>query len=86
LVIRDAVESGHFLLRLGREFSMDELQRLLSKDGYGAQAKNLKELGEALEAAGVSKVRKSANGSKRRLYRLPEGVEAKEAVQNPYGL
>ena len=79
--IRDAVESGHFL-ELGDEFSLDQLQRQLQKDGYGPQSKNVKELGEALEAAGVTKVRKATNGSKRRLYRLPEAIRA----QDPYAL
>jgi hypothetical protein len=53
IYIRDAVESSHLLKHLGREFSLDQLQRLLSKDGYGAQAKNLRELGTALKVAGV---------------------------------
>jgi hypothetical protein len=79
--IRDAVESGHFR-ELGPEFSLDQLQRQLQKDGYGPQSKNLKELREALEAAGVTKVRKTANGSKRRLWRLPEEVIAAD----PYAL
>jgi Family of unknown function (DUF5906) len=85
--ISDAIDSGHFLQQLTPEFSLDELQRQLQKDGYGVQSKNLKELGEALEAAGVTKLRKSANGSKRRLYRLPEDVIASQQEQSdPYAL
>jgi hypothetical protein len=81
--IRDAVESGH-LGQLGQEFSLDQLQRQLQKDGYGPQSKNLKELGEALEAAGVSKVRKAMNGSKRRLYRLPDdAIKRWEELTDP---
>jgi hypothetical protein len=84
--IREAVESGH-LAQLGREFSLDELQRLLQKDGYGSQSKNLKELGEALEAAGVSKVRKATNGTKRRLYRLPDdAIERGQELTDPIAL
>jgi hypothetical protein len=69
--ISEAVESGHFYGELGQEFTMDALQRLLHKEGYGQHAKNLKELGEALAMAGVEKIRKIVNGSKRRLYVLP---------------
>lgn len=73
--IAEAVESGHLVQALGMEFSLDALQRQLSIDGYGPQSKNLKELGAALEAAGVVKVRKSAGGSKRRLYAFPAHLE-----------
>lgn len=69
--ISEAVESGHFYGELGQEFTMDALQRLLHKEGYGQHAKNLKELGEALTMAGVEKIRKIVNGSKRRFYVLP---------------
>ena len=67
--IIDAVESGHFRTATGADtFTFDELQRLLHKDGYGQHAKNLKELGEALTMAGVTKSRPMVNGSKRRCY------------------
>jgi hypothetical protein len=69
--IVDAVVSGHFRRELGEEFSYDELQRQLSKDGYGAQAKNTKEVGEALKLAGAIQVRKSVGGQKVRRYTLP---------------
>jgi hypothetical protein len=72
--IREAVESGHLLEVLGREFSLDALQRQLSKDGYSAHAKNTKQLGEALEAAGIVKVRSTINGRKRRMFRFPDDV------------
>jgi hypothetical protein len=62
--IMDAVQSGHFETELaGRVFSLDALQRQLHKDGYGPQAKNVKELSDALQAAGVTK----------RRQRLPDG-------------
>jgi hypothetical protein len=86
--IRDAVESGHLLQHLGQEFSLDKLQRLLSKDGYGSQAKNLRELGTALKAAGVEGVRRPVNGAKARLYRIPDDVVAAhpELSGDPYPL
>lgn len=71
--IVDAVESGHFKNELGGDtFTLDALQRLLHKDGYGQHARNLKELGEALAMADVTKVRLTVNGRKLRYYRLPE--------------
>jgi hypothetical protein len=86
--IRDAVESGHLLEHLGREFSLDQLQRLLGKDGYGSQAKNLRELGTALKAAGVEGVRRPVDGVKARLYRLPDDVVAAypEVSGDPFAL
>jgi hypothetical protein len=71
--LQDAVQSGH-LLELGKEFSMDALQRLLVRDGYAAQAKSVKEIGTALEAAGVLKGRASVNGRRTRVYHLPDWV------------
>jgi hypothetical protein len=84
----DAVESGHLLKELGPEFSLDRLQRLLSKDGYGPQAKNLRELGTALKSAGVRGVRRPVDGVKARLYRLPDEVVAAypELSDDPYRL
>jgi uncharacterized protein DUF5906 len=86
--IRDAVESGHLLQKLGREFPMDSLQRLLAKDGYGSQAKNMRELGAALKAAGVENIRRTTNGVKARLYRVPDEVVAAypELADGPYSL
>jgi hypothetical protein len=69
--IIEAVVSGHFLRHLGNEFSFDALQRQLTKDGYGAQAKNTKEVGNALKLAGVSSIRKNVGDQKKRLYVLP---------------
>ena len=71
--LQDAVQSGH-LLELGKEFSMDALQRLLVRDGYGAQAKSVKEIGTALKAAGVLKGRASVNGRRTRVYHLPDWI------------
>jgi hypothetical protein len=76
--IIEAVNSGYLREQLGTEFSFDALQRRLQKDGYGPQSKNTKELGEALEAAGVLKVRKNIEGDKRRLYHLPDAPEAND--------
>jgi hypothetical protein len=69
--IIEAVVSGHFLRALGDEFSFDALQRQLAKEGYGAHAKNTKELGNALKLAGVTAVRKTVGATKKRLYVLP---------------
>ena len=77
-----SVESGHFRHELRSDtFTFDALQRLLNKDGYGQHAKNLKELGEALAMAGVTKVRQTVSGSKRRYYRLPAQEERPAADQ-----
>jgi hypothetical protein len=40
----EAVVNGHFWRELGEEFSFDALQRQLAKEGYGAQAKNIRNL------------------------------------------
>ena len=52
------------------EFSFDALQRQLAKDGYGAQAKNTKEVGAALKLAGATQVRRNLGGQKARRYAL----------------
>lgn len=67
----EAVANGHFRRELGEEFSFDALQRQLAKEGYGAQAKNSKELGSALKLAEVTSVRKAIGGTKKRRYILP---------------
>jgi hypothetical protein len=75
--IIEAVTSGHFREALGgAEFTFDALQRQLTKDGYGAQAKNTKEVGMALEQAGVMQTRRinKETKKKQRVYRLPESV------------
>jgi hypothetical protein len=66
-----AVTSGHFRATLGPEFQFDALQRQLTKDGYGAQAKNTKEVGTALKSAGVTQSRRKIGGRKIRSYVLP---------------
>lgn len=74
--IIEAVGSGHLHTELGDEFSMDKLQRVLQKDGFGPQSKNLKELGEALEAAGVTQFRKQTKDGRRpRRWKLPKAEE-----------
>jgi hypothetical protein len=73
--IIEAVVSGHFRRELGDEFSFDALQRQLAQDGYGAQAKNTKEVGNALKVAGVSSIRKNVGDRKKRLYVLPPREE-----------
>ena len=68
----DCVESGHFRIELKRpEFSLDELERVLQKDGYGQFCKNRRELSVAIELAGIKQFRRIENGTKKRLYRLP---------------
>ena len=69
--IIEAVVSGHFRRELGEEFSFDALQRRLVKDGYGAQAKNTKEVGTAMKLAGAAQVRKNVGDRKVRMYVLP---------------
>jgi hypothetical protein len=51
---------------------MNALQRQLALDGYGTQAKSVKEFGVALKAAGVLPVRAMVNGRRPRLHRLPD--------------
>jgi hypothetical protein len=77
--ISEAVASGHFLITLGLEFTLDELQRQLNRDGYGAHAKNMKELSAALREANVESVRISKNGERKRAYRLPPSDEDNSA-------
>jgi Family of unknown function (DUF5906) len=71
IFILEAVASGHLLQTLGPEFSFVQLQLQLHKDGYGPHSKNVKELGDALEAAGAEKVRVTKAGKKVRLWRIP---------------
>ena len=49
-------------------------QHALVRDGYGAQAKSVKEIGTALKAAGVLKGRASVNGRRTRVYHLPDWI------------
>jgi hypothetical protein len=71
--IEEALASGHLFQQLaGQEFTYDELCRVLHKDGYGAHAKNTKELGQALIKAGITHPRRSVDGQRRRVYLLPE--------------
>jgi hypothetical protein len=77
--IAESVASGYFVTSFaGLEFTWDALERQLHKDGYGAHAKNAKELGQALALASVTHVRTTVNGRKVRKYRLPgnEGDQA----------
>jgi hypothetical protein len=69
--VLECVQSGHFAAALTRQFTFDALQRLLAKDGYGPQARNTRELGEALKAAGVTASRPTIKGKKVRMYTLP---------------
>ena len=70
--IIEAVTSGHFRSAFqGLEFSFDDLTRQLAKDGYGAQAKNTREIGIALDLAGVQQIRRTIGGKKVRRYVLP---------------
>ena len=82
--IIEAVVSGHFLRELGDEFSFDALQRQLAKDGYGAQAKNTKEVGNALKLAGVSSIRKNVGDRKKRLYVLPPREDERDGEDLPF--
>ncbi|MBR0991028.1 hypothetical protein JQ580_09925 [Bradyrhizobium japonicum] len=66
------VRSGHLLATLGREFTMDALQRQLALEGFAAQAKSVKEVGLALKAAGVAPMRAMVNGKRARVHRLPD--------------
>jgi hypothetical protein len=86
IYIGEAVVSGHFGREFGsNKFSFDELQRQLTKDGYGAQAKNTREIGIALELAGVKKIRRTVGDQKARLYVLPDvGTRDPEASDAPF--
>lgn len=73
--LEDAVQSGHLEEKLvGREFSLDQLLRVLQSDGWGTHARNTRELAEALKRAGVTRTRKSTENGKIRLYVLPPTV------------
>jgi hypothetical protein len=68
-----AVTSGHFRSQFrGNEFSFDDLTRQLAKDSYGAQAKNTREIGIALDLAGVTQIRRTVGGKKVRRFVLPD--------------
>ncbi|MBP1097485.1 primase-helicase family protein [Bradyrhizobium diazoefficiens] len=79
--IIDAVLSGHLRDEVGPEFSLDQLQRQLSRDGYGQQSKNLKEISAALEAAGAIKARRGA--SRQRVWVLPSPASTSLSQDNP---
>jgi hypothetical protein len=81
--IASAVESGHFRTHLGPEFTWDQLQRQLKHDGYGSQSMNTKEVGQALKLAGVTQTRRSTNGTKQRVFRLPETPDGAGTAQGP---
>jgi len=53
-------------------FSASWARRAGGLEGYGAQAKNTKELGTALKLAGVTSIRKTVGDAKKRLYVLPQ--------------
>lgn len=76
----ECVQSGHFATTLTRQFTFDALQRQLTKDGYGPQARNTRELGEALKAAGVTSSRPTIKGKKVRMYSLPVSAGADHEV------
>ncbi|HEV2548048.1 MAG TPA: primase-helicase family protein [Stellaceae bacterium] len=70
--IAECLASGHLFDELKREFTYDALERLLQKEGYGAHAKNQRELGQALEKAGIRKLRRTIDRQKRRFFVLPD--------------
>ena len=79
--IAEIMTNGYVLEKLGPEFMISALQRLLNLDGYGQHGRNLKELSAALEAAGVTPVRVNIDGKRTRSWRLPDadGQVAKAA-------
>ena len=54
------------------------------KEGYGAQAKNTKELGSALKLAGVTSVRKTVGNAKKLVYVLPPSEDETEGEDLQY--
>jgi hypothetical protein len=68
---------------MGPEFTWDRLQRQLKDDGYGSQSMNSKEVGQALKLAGVTQTRRSTNGLKQRVYRLPEVPDGAGVARGP---
>ncbi len=80
--IAESVQSGHFGSVLGREFTLDQLQRQLHRDGYGDASKNLRELGESLKQAGVHQTRRLVEGQKRRYYELPSDAPIPDDPQD----
>lgn len=63
--LKESVQSGHLLETCGPEFSLDTLERQLVEDGYGAHAKNSRELAKAIEEAGITKKRKKTKDGQR---------------------
>jgi phage/plasmid-associated DNA primase len=79
--ISEIVNNGHLYGVLGRvEFTIDEVQRLLQQEGFGQQAKNVKELSSALHSAGVINRRTSVEGSRIRMWQLPETDAVKASI------
>ncbi len=70
--IAEIMTNGYVLEKLGPEFMISALQRLLHSDGYGQHGRNLKELSAALEAAGVTPVRVNIDGKRTRRWLLPD--------------
>ncbi|WP_363350175.1 primase-helicase family protein [Methylocystis echinoides] len=80
--IAEVVANGHLMRELRREFTLDELVRQLTKEGYGQQVKNTKELGMALKAAGVTQGRRGSGERRVRVYILPEPVEPMASIED----
>jgi len=81
--IANAVSSGHMIENLGPEFTLDAVQRLLHRDGFGAHARSTKELGVALREAGIEHLRVSKQGGRKWVYRLPGFYEPASAEPEP---
>ncbi|MGJ0506074.1 MAG: primase-helicase family protein [Methylocystis sp.] len=79
--IADVVATGHLMKELGKEFTSDELVRQLTREGYGQHAKNTKELGMALKAAGVTQGRRGSGERRVRVYILPAPVGPMEPAE-----
>jgi hypothetical protein len=72
LYIAEATATGELYQKLGRQFSYVQLSKFLHEAGYGAHAKNTKELGLAVKAAGIEQVRRNTGHGRQRVYVLPK--------------
>jgi hypothetical protein len=76
--VADLVESGKLYGSLGREFGFAALQDMLQKSNFAAHARNNKEVGEALKAAGLESVRARTG---RRSWRFPGATIAEQEAK-----
>lgn len=80
--VADLVESGKLYGALGREFGFAALQDMLQKSNFAAHARNNKEVGEAMKAAGIESVRARTG---HRSWRFPGTMIAEQEAKAKAG-